>query len=164
MIVILNFKKEMQVQVQKFIIENMKKELIVSNKRVFNEMIEDLKNIYENYINNEGEMLYAYDIYHKRIVGTIAMKYENNIAVLKRFYVDEKYRNRKMGLLLYKELEEKIQNKRIKEMYLTSGAELTNAHKFYEKNGWSIEYINPGIKVRQGAILYKKNFVKIHSI
>ena len=78
--------------------------------------------------------------------------------ILKRFYVDRKYRNQKVGYLLYLELEKKIFEKELKEIYLTSGKELENAHKFYKRNGWILENNNPGIFVREGAFLYKKQY------
>lgn len=156
MIKILEFEKNMQNDIQKFVIKNMKKELNVKNKETFSKITEDLNNIQENYIKNGGEFLIAYDTELKEIAGSIAMKFENEIAVLKRFYVLEKYRKLKIGLLLYRTLEEKIKNRNITEIYLVSGKKLESAHKFYEKNGWITEYNNPGIFVRDGAILYKK--------
>ena len=157
MIKIIEFKKEMQSCIKNFVIENMKKELELQDKEVFLKITEDLADIKGNYIENGGEFLIAYDVDTKEIIGTIAMKFENKIAVLKRFYVSEKYRKMKIGYLLYSTLEEKIKCKNIKEVYLISGKELESAHKFYKRNGWNVEEKNPGIYVRDGAILYKKN-------
>ena len=159
MIEILDFKNEMQIEIKKFVIENMKKELNIENKEVFSKVTIDLDNIDENYIKNGGVFLVAFDTEKNFIVGTISIKFENNFAILKRFYVDEKYRNMKIGLLLYKTLEERIIYKNIKEVYLVSGKHLINARKFYERNGWEIEENNPGIYVRNGAFLFKKNFI-----
>lgn len=158
MIIVLNYNKQMQNKMKEFILRNIRNELSITNKKIFNEITKDLENIYENYIKNGGEMLYAYDIDQNKIVGTIGMKIENNIAILKRFYVDRKYRNQKVGYLLYLELEKKIFEKELKEIYLTSGKELENAHKFYKRNGWILENNNPGIFVREGAFLYKKQY------
>lgn len=77
MIIVLNYNKQMQNK--RIYIEKYKKnELSITNKKVFNEITEDLEDIYINYIKNGGEMLYAYDIYQNKIVGTIGMKIENN--------------------------------------------------------------------------------------
>lgn len=157
MIKIIEFKTEMQNDIESFVIENMKKELEVEDSKVFSKITKDLNNIEENYIKNDGVFLIAFNTENNEIVGTIAIKFENEIAMLKRFYVSEKYRKMKIGYLLYRTLEEKIKNKNIEEVYLISGKELGCAHKFYERNGWKIEMNNPGIFVRDGAILYKKN-------
>lgn len=158
MITILNYKSEIQNEIKTFILNNMKKELLVPDEKIFIEITKDLEDIDKNYIEYGGEMLYAYDRYHKKIVGTIAMNFENDLAILKRFYVDKEYRNRKIGFLLYQELEKRIIQKEIQEMYLTSGRELKNAHIFYERNGWTLETNNPGIKIRKEAFLFKKEF------
>ena len=159
MIEILKFEYYMQDDIQNFVINNMKKELNIKSEDTFFMITKDLNNIKENYIKNGGEFLIAYDNELGEIIGTIAMKFENKIPILKRFYVLENYREKKIGFLLYKSLEEQIKLKNISEIYLVSGKELINAHKFYEKNGWKIEYNNPGIFVREGANLYKKNLI-----
>ena len=48
-----------------------------------------------------------------------------------------------------------ISNGRTK-LSIQSGKELIKAHKFYERNGWKKEEVNPGIYLRDGAELYKK--------
>ena len=156
MIKILEFKTIMQSDIKEFVIKNMKNELNIKDNETFYKITKDLDNIQENYINNGGNFLVAYNTETKEIAGTIAMKFENKNAVLKRFYVLEKYRKMKIGLLLYKTLEEKIKLKNIQEIYLVSGKESEYAHKFYERNGWVVENKNPGIFIRDGAILYKK--------
>ena len=160
MIVILNYEIEMQNEIKNFILKNMTNELLVQDKKTFVQITKDLEDINKNYIEAGGEMIYAYDIYQKKIVGTIAMNFENDIAILKRFYVDKEYRNRKIGFLLYQELEKRIIKKEIQEIYLTSGKELKNAHNFYERNGWILEHSNPGVKIREEAFLFKKIFYK----
>ena len=157
MIEILEFEAKMQNDVKKFIIENMKEELEVRDRETFLRITKDLEDIEENYVVNGGEFLIAYDFETKEIMGTIAMKYEVGVAVLKRFYVSKKFRKMKIGFLLYRTLEEKIKEKKIKEIYLVTGKELECAHEFYKKNGWGFESKNPGIFVRDGALLLKKN-------
>lgn len=157
MIKIVEFKKNMQKDIESFVIENMKKELEIEDNDIFLKITKDLKNIEENYIQNGGIFFVALNTEYNEVVGTIAMKFENGIAMLKRFYVSEKYRKMKIGYMLYSKLEKKIEIKNIKELYLISGKELDCAHKFYERNGWKIQEKNPGIYVRDGALLYKKS-------
>lgn len=155
MIKILDYSQIMQDEVEKFIVDNMNDELNIK-EAVFTRITNDLKNIQKNYIDTGGSVLFAYDTENKKIVGTVAIKFENGVAVLKRFYVDKEYRRQKIGYLLYTNIEKEIIEKNIDKVYLTTGSELKNAHKFYERNGWRKEYANPGIYVRQGAYLYKK--------
>lgn len=157
MIKILKFQKTMQKDIKNFVVQNMKDELNVDNS-TFLKITQDLDNIEESYIKHGGIFLTAYDYNTNQIVGTIALKYENGIAVLKRFYVFKEVRKRKIGFLLYKTLEDLIIGKTIKNIYLVSGKELGYAHKFYKRNGWFLEKNNPGIYVRENAVLYKKKF------
>ena len=153
MIKVLNYNQIMQQEVEEFIVDNIKNELNIG-KEVFNILTRDLKDIEKNYIATGGSLLFAYDTDNKKIVGTVAIKFENDIALLKRFYVDKNYRKKKIGYLLYKNIEEQIINKRINRIYLTTGINLKDAHRFYEKNGWMKEKLNPGIYVREKADLY----------
>ena len=155
MIKVLNYNQIMQQEVEEFIVDNIKNELNIG-KEAFNILTRDLKDIEKNYIATGGSLLFAYDTDNKKIVGTVAIKFENDIALLKRFYVDKNYRKKKIGYLLYKNIEEQIINKRINRIYLTTGINLKDAHRFYEKNGWKKEKLNPGIYVREEANLYKK--------
>jgi len=156
MIKIYNYNQIMQNEIEEFILNNIGNELKIKEKTTFENITQDLSNIEKNYINNGGKLLFAYDTQNKEIAGTIAMKFENNIAVLKRFYVDEKYRKKKIGYLLYMEIEKALVEANIEQVYLTSGKELEQAHKFYKRNGWKMESKNPGIYIRTGADLYKK--------
>ena len=155
MIKILNYNQIMQQEIEKFIVDNIKNELNI-NEDIFNILTCDLKDIENNYINTGGSLLFAYDTNNKKIVGTIAIKFENDVALLKRFYVDKEYRGKKVGYLLYNNLEKQIIIKKINKIYLTTGNNLKTAHKFYERNGWIKEKLNPGIYVRKEADLYKK--------
>lgn len=156
MIKIFNYNQIMQNEVENFIVKNMNNELEIIDKKILINITKDLKNIKESYIESGGEMLFAYDDEAKKIVGTVAIKFENGVAILKRFYVDENYRKRKIGYLLYVEIEKEIKKRAIDKIYLTTGKELKSAHKFYERNGWVKEDSNPGIYVRNGADLYIK--------
>ncbi len=164
MIKIYTYNSIMQNEIHDFIIDNINNELNVKNNKVIENITKDLTNIQDNYIEKGGELLFAFDDENKKIVGTIAIKIENNVAVLKRFYVDNDYRKRKIGFLLYYELEKIINKKKINTIYLTSGKELEGAHKFYERNGWVKDTNNPGIYIRKGAYLYKKEMKKSKKI
>ena len=158
MIKILKFHQIMQDEVKQFILENMNQELKTVDKESFVKITKDLEDIEKNYIATGGVVLLAYDTENKKIVGTIAIKIENGIAVLKRFYVDKNYRSKKIGYALYTNLEGQIKKIHVNQIYLTTGKELKTAHQFYEKNGWKLAKENPGIFVRKGADLYQKQF------
>lgn len=159
MIKIFRYNSSMQEDVANFITQNMSSELKVQDSKTFEKIVGDLKDIHHNYIESGGELLFAFDIERKEIAGTIAVRYENDLAILKRFYVSPKYRSQKIGLELYLNLEKVMEEKGINKVYLTTGKELQNAHKFYEKNGWKKELDNPGIFCRSGADLYKKEII-----
>ena len=158
MIQILEYKKNMQKEVKDFVIETMKGELQVDNPKTFQKITKDLNNIQANYIDNGGVFLVAYDDFSQKIIGTIAFTFENDLAILKRFYVAKEKRKKKIGFLLYKTLEEIVKLKKIEKLYLVSGKELNYAFNFYTRNGWNIEVNNPGIFVRNNANLYQKSF------
>ena len=156
MIKIYKYNKLLQEEVETFIKSNIKNEITNIDKNSLIHITKDLEDIDKNYIANGGELLLAYDVNKNKIVGTIAITYENDIALLKRFYVDKEYRSQKIGLILYAELDKIIKEKHIEKVYLTSGNNLESAHKFYEKNGWEESKENPGIFLRKGAKLYTK--------
>lgn len=156
MIKIYKYNKLLQEEVESFIKSNIEKEITNIDKKSLMHITKDLEDIDKNYIANGGELLLAYDTSKNIVVGTIAVTYENDIALMKRFYVDENYRSQKIGLMLYAKLDEVIKEKHIEKIYLTSGNNLENAHKFYEKNGWTISEDNPGVFLRKGAKLFSK--------
>ena len=156
MIKIYKYNKLLQDEVESFIKSNIKKEITNIDKNSLIHITKDLEDIDKNYIENGGELLLAYDVKENKIVGTIAITYENEVCMLKRFYVDKDYRSQKIGLILYAQLDKVIKEKHIEKIYLTSGNNLENAHKFYEKNGWEESKENPGIFLRKGAKLFTK--------
>ncbi|MBE2148499.1 GNAT family N-acetyltransferase, partial [Staphylococcus argenteus] len=57
----------------------------------------DLENIEQNYLNNGGQFWLAINDQQK-IIGTIGLiKLDNNKSALKKMFVDENYRNLKVG-------------------------------------------------------------------
>lgn len=163
MIVILKYNEKMQREIKNFILTNMKNELNVKDSSIFKKITCDLEDIDKYYIKTGGTMLFAYDLNNHKVVGTIGLKINNNISILKRFYVKKEYRGQKIGFLLYQNLEQFIIEKKIPIVYLTTGDELKNAHNFYKKNGWILETSKTKIYVRKGAKLYKKEFKEVNS-
>lgn len=57
----------------------------------------DLENIEHNYLNSGGQFWLAINN-HQNIVGTIGLiRLDNNMSALKKMFVDEGYRNLKIG-------------------------------------------------------------------
>lgn len=98
---------------------------------------EDVLNIYDYYLKNNGNFWIAYDVNNYEILGTIALENRKDYAILKRFYVKDNYQNCGIGQMLYNTLEKYILNEtNINKIYLACGIVLTKAHKFYNKNGF----------------------------
>ena len=92
---------------------------------------QDVANIEEHYIKNGGNFWVAIDTNFNKIVGTIGLEKRENIGIVKRFYVQEEYQNRKIGTNLYQILEKYCRETDIKILYLTCGNVLEKAHRFY---------------------------------
>ena len=58
---------------------------------------EDVLNIYEYYLKNNGNFWIAYDVKNYEILSTIALENRKDYAILKRFYVRENYQNYGIG-------------------------------------------------------------------
>lgn len=97
---------------------------------------EDVANIEEHYIKNGGNFWIALDTNFNKIVGTIGLEKRENIGIVRRFYVQEEYQNRKIGTNLYQILEKYSKEANIKILYLTCGNVLEKAHRFYFNNGY----------------------------
>lgn len=97
----------------------------------------DVINIEEYYLKNNGQFLVAYDVKSKELIGTIGLENRGNYGILKRFYVKSNYQENGIGQKLYNILETyAIEKTNINKIYLACGNILTNAHKFYNKNGF----------------------------
>lgn len=97
---------------------------------------QDVTNIEEHYIKNGGNFWVAIDINSKKIVGTIGLQKRENIGIVKRFYIQEEYQNKRLGTNLYQILEKYCKENNIKILYLTCGNVLEKAHRFYLNNGY----------------------------
>lgn len=134
-------------------------------KFVFNIMIDDVKKTPEEL---KKELVDLEDIkqYYKdnfwialskrKIIGSIGLKIEENKAQIKRVYVAKEHRHEGIGTLLYKELENAAIKNNVYNLYLNAGTNLLNAHKFYEKLGYS----NCGISENGNSYVYKKRIEK----
>ncbi len=95
----------------------------------------DLLDIYSSYEKNGGEFWIAVD--EDEVIGTIALMNKGNAnSVLKKFFVRQDWRNKKVGLELYKKLLEFANNHNIKMILLDTPSVAQASHKFYEKAGF----------------------------
>lgn len=97
----------------------------------------DLLNIKENYINAGGDFWIAID--NDRLIGSIGiMPYSKEIAVLKKFFVDEAYQGEPfhLGQKLYAALLSFAKEKGFTTILLDTPHNTVRAHKFYEKAGF----------------------------
>lgn len=100
-------------------------------------MEEDVANIDEHYIKNGGNFWIAIDTSFNKIVGTIGLEKREDIGIIRRFYIQEEYQNKKIGTNLYQILEKYSKETNIKTLYLTCGNVLEKAHRFYLNNGYN---------------------------
>lgn len=95
----------------------------------------DLLDIYSSYEKNGGEFWIAVD--EDEVIGTIALMNKGNAnSVLKKFFVRQDWRNKKVGLELYRKLLEFANNHNIKMILLDTPSVAQASHKFYEKAGF----------------------------
>ena len=108
-----------------------------------NQLINEIKEEFDLPISNKSYGLKEPDFYcvaqvEKKIVGTVAINYENGFAVLKRMFVLKEMRGKIIGvsqLLMNKVLKNCIENN-FDTIYLGTMEEFKAAHKFYEKNNF----------------------------
>jgi len=71
------------------------------------------------------------------VIGTIALMNEGNgNAVLKKFFVAEEYRSKKVGYTLYMQLIQFAKNAGIKTIVLDTPSVAKKSHRFYERAGF----------------------------
>lgn len=107
----------------------------------------DLNNIEEYY---KGNFWIAID--NRKIIGSIGLLVNSSIGEIKRLYISSDYRRKGIGTLLYHHLEQTAKNMKIKELQLSAGINLENAHNFYKKMG----YTRYGISDSDNSYRYKK--------
>ena len=77
-------------------------------------------------------------IHNEEVIGTIAfMNYGNGNAILKKFFVKEEWRRKKVVLELYKKLIEYLKNNRYNQVLLDTTSITKDSHRFYEKAGFN---------------------------
>ncbi|MDE6706962.1 MAG: GNAT family N-acetyltransferase [Oscillospiraceae bacterium] len=97
----------------------------------------DLLDIVGEYINKGGNFWIAK--YSETLIGTIGiMPYSSEIAVLKKFFVYEKFQGEPnhVGQKLYNVLLDFVKEKGYKTILLDTPYNTTRAHKFYNKAGF----------------------------
>lgn len=128
---------------------------------IFDIMIAEVKKE-PNALRKELIDLNNIDVYYKgnfwiaidngKIIGSIGLLMKGTIGEIKRVYISSDYRRKGIGTLLYNQLEQTAKNMNIKELQLSAGINLENAHNFYEKIG----YIRYGISDSGNSYRYKK--------
>lgn len=118
---------------------------------------QDVANIEESYIKDGGNFWVAIDTNLNKIVGTIGLKKMKDIGIVRRFYIQEEYQNRKIGTNLYQTLEKYCRENNIKILYLTCVNVLEKAHRFYLNNGYKqIDKMEIDIHVGENEDSFKK--------
>lgn len=130
------FQRKYQQEVYQFIYHVMIKDVKKEPNKLKIELIPE-EDIYKTYILSGGNFWIALNS-NNEVIGTIGLKVENKHASLHRFYVSKSYRSCKIGSGLYERLEQYAYDKHVKEIYLSSGRHLKNAHAFYQKHGFEV--------------------------
>lgn len=118
---------------------------------------EDVADIKEHYIKKGGNFWVAIDANYNKIVGTIGLEKRENVGIVRRFYVQEEYQNKRIGTNLYQILETYSIKAGIKTLYLACGNVLEKAHRFYFNNGYKqIDKIEIDMHLGENDDLFKK--------
>lgn len=95
----------------------------------------DLLDINKFYTSTGGAFWLA--IEDDTVIGTIGLILKgNDSAILKKFFVEKEYRNKKIGLSLYQNLLDFAKKNNVKSIILDTPSVAISSHKFYEKNGF----------------------------
>ncbi len=100
----------------------------------------DLLNIKNEYISNGGNFWISVDS-EDNVIGTIALlKKSDEVAVLKKFFVDSRFRGGKFGIgsSLYETLLSFVEDRGIKHVILDTPAVATRSHNFYRRVGFRL--------------------------
>lgn len=98
----------------------------------------DILDIQSNYIKDGGNFWVALND-HNEVVGTIGLqKKTSEVAILKKFFVYEDYRGKKLGIgtRLYEALLGFMQKHRFSKVILDTPSKATRSHSFYKKVGF----------------------------
>ena len=97
---------------------------------------EDLHDIQNHYLNNDGEFLVG--LIDNRIVCMGAFrKKSDTLAEIKRMRVHPDYQRRGFGEIILNKLEEKASRMGYTELYLDTTTKQLAAQRMYEKNGYT---------------------------
>ena len=97
----------------------------------------DLIDIVKSYFTDGGSFWVAID--NGRVIGTLGLqKRENQVGILKKFFVCKEYRGKEFGvsIKLYDELLKYAKMKKIKSIILDTPAVANRSHSFYKKIGF----------------------------
>lgn len=95
----------------------------------------DLLDIPASYEKSGGKFWIA--IENEQVIGTIAlMMKEDRCGILKKFFVRAEYRNKRIGLALYRALLEYAKSLKIRYIILDTPSVAAASHRFYEKSGF----------------------------
>lgn len=96
----------------------------------------DLENIDRYYLDSGGQFWLALS-HHQKIIGTIGLiRLDNNKSALKKMFVDEDYRNLKIGKKLLDKVVMTCKENNIDSIYLGTIDKLISAQHFYSNNGF----------------------------
>lgn len=97
----------------------------------------DLKNISNHYQTNSGNFWVALN--SEKVIGTIGLlDLGNQQSAMRRFFVDEAYRGKKVAKALFYTLLKWSNDIGIGTVFLGTASVFKEAHRFYEKNGFKI--------------------------
>lgn len=95
----------------------------------------DLLDVNAYYFKNGGKFWIAVE--DEELIGTIALMNKNNgNGVLKKFFVRQDWRSKKIGLALYKVLYEYAVENNYNNILLDTPSVAAASHAFYEKSGF----------------------------
>lgn len=130
------FTEKYQQQVYQFIYDIMIEDVKKDPNKLKEELIPE-QNILESYFSSGGCFWIVTDA-QDEIIGTIGLEVIQDRAYLRRFYIKSSYRSCGIGTKLYHILEQFAYNQQVKIIYLSAGRNLTNAHRFYQKQGYQV--------------------------
>ena len=121
------------------------------------EVRQDVAEIEQYYIKNGGNFWVAIDKKLNKVIGTIGLEKREHIGIVKRFYIQEEYQNKRVGTNLYQMLEKYCRENNIEVLYLTCGKILKKAHRFYFNNGYKlIDKMEIDMYIRENNDSFKK--------
>jgi len=103
--------------------------------------------------------LSIYATTYGQIVGYIIASRKKTIAYIHKFMVKKEYRNLQVGKRLQIEFEEKVKENGLKTISLSVIKTNSDAIRFYEKNGYTMEQLKTDHVNKLELILMKKDLI-----